>query len=182
MSDETDQLEQSEDVPEDDGMLQPGDTLEGDDLSADPLDAGISPSERHPASERYGVTAAEARTGESLDARLAEEEPDFGSPAFSDGRPELEENEPSLDDEEQEPRAGRLVAYDEGAHETRDPEYYARDVGIDGGAASAEEAAMHVIGEDEAIDGRFDDEDEFQDVEFGEGFAEDGEADGVGNE
>ena len=177
MSDETDQLEQSEDVLEDDGVLQPGDSLEGDDLSADPLDTGISPSERNPASERFGVTAAEARTGESLDQRLAEEEPDFGSPAWTDSRPELEENTPSLDDEEQDPRAGRLVAYDEGAHETVDPEYYARDVGIDGGSASAEEAAMHVIGEDEAIDGRFDDEDEFQDIELGEGFAEDGEED-----
>jgi hypothetical protein len=175
MSDETEQLEQSEDVLEDDGVLQPGDSLEGDDLSADPLDTGISPSERHPASERYGVTAAEARTGESLDARLAEEEPDVGSPVWSDSRPELEENEPPLDDEEQDPRAGRLVAYGEGAHETVDPEYYARDVGIDGGSASAEEAAMHVIGEDEAIDGTFDDEDEFQDVELGEGFAEDRE-------
>ncbi len=178
MSDETEQLEESEDVLEDDGVLDPSDTLDGDDLSADPLDTGISPTERHPASERFGVTAAEARTGESLDQRLAEEEPDFGSPAWTDSRPELEENEPSLDDEEQNPRAGRLVAYDEGAHETVDPEYFARDVGIDGGSASAEEAAMHVVGEDEAIDGRFDDEDEYKDIDFGEGFTADGDADG----
>jgi hypothetical protein len=52
------------------------------------------------------------------------------------------------------------VAEDEGAHETRDPEYFARDIGIDGGAASAEEAAMHVIGDDEEDeDGNVDGED-----------------------
>jgi hypothetical protein len=138
----------SDDMPEDDGVLQPGDSLESDDLSADPLDTGISPLERHPASERYGVTFNEARTGESLDERLAEEEPDFGASESPDSRPELEENGPSRGDEQQELRAGRLVAEDEGAHETDDRDYLVRDVGIDGGAASAEEAAMHVIDED----------------------------------
>ena len=47
---------QPQDVPEDDGILQPGDSLETDDLAADPLDTGISPPERRPASEKYGVT------------------------------------------------------------------------------------------------------------------------------
>ena len=161
MSEDTGRPEQSqdepEDVAEDDGVLQPSESLEGDDLSADPLDTGISPQERRPASEWYGVTEAEARTGESLDARLAEEEPDFGAPESPDSRPELEENGPSYDDEEQAPRAGRLVAEDEGAHETFEPEYFARDIGIDGGAASAEEAAMHVVGDEEEDD--LDDED-----------------------
>jgi hypothetical protein len=157
MSEDTEGLDESEELPEDDGVLDPDDTLETDDLSADPLDTGISPLERHPASERYGVTLAESRTGESLDARLAEEEPDFGAPESPDSRPELEENGPSYDDEQQAPRAGRLVAEDEGAHETLEPEYFARDIGVDGGAASAEEAAMHVVGDDEEED--LDDED-----------------------
>jgi len=138
----------SDDMPEDDGVLQPGDSLETDDLSADPLDTGISPLERHPASERYGVTFNEARTGESLDERLAEEEPDFGELASLDNRPEPESDAPPLDDDEPDRRAGRLVAEDEGAHETDGRDYLGRDVGIDGGAASAEEAAMHVVDED----------------------------------
>ena len=46
-------------------------------------------------------------------------------------------------------RAGRLVAPDEGAHGDDDAEAWGRDVGVDGGAASAEEAAMHVIDADE---------------------------------
>jgi len=116
---------QSQDIPEDDGILQPGDSLETDDLAADPLDTGISPPERRPASEKYGVTLEEARTGAPLDQRLAEEEPDFGEPASLDNRPEAEEDAPPIDDLEP-----------------------ARDMGVDGGAASAEEAAMHVADAD----------------------------------
>jgi hypothetical protein len=148
MSDDHTQPVQPEDIPEDDGVLDPGDSLETDDLSADPLDTGISPPERHPASERFGVTLAEARAGEPLDRRLAEEEPDFGRSEVSDRRPELERDEPSYGDEPPEPRTGRLLAADEGAHAPRDPEHVARDLGFNGGAASAEEAAMHVIDED----------------------------------
>jgi hypothetical protein len=139
---------QSQDVPEDDGILQPGDSLETDDLSADPLDTGISPPERKPASEKHGVTLNEARTGAPLDQRLAEEEPDFGEPASLDNRPEPEQDAPPVEDLEPDQRAGRLVAEDEGAHTVSSPNYLARDMGIDGGAASAEEAAMHVADAD----------------------------------
>jgi hypothetical protein len=122
------QQPQGQDVPEDEGVLQPGDTLESDDLQSDPLDTGISPPERHPASERHGVTAAEAREGESLDQRLTEEEPDVA--------------------EVSEQRAGRLVAPDEGSHPADEPTYLARDVGVDGAAAGAEEAAVHIADEE----------------------------------
>ena len=44
-------------------------------------------------------------------------------------------------------RAGRLVADDEGAHEDAEKQVWASDVGIDGAAASAEEAAMHIVDE-----------------------------------
>ena len=46
-------------------------------------------------------------------------------------------------------RAGRLVAPDQGFGEDMDAELVADDVGIDGGAASAEEAAVHVIADEE---------------------------------
>ncbi|MBS2961428.1 hypothetical protein KGA66_00120 [Actinocrinis puniceicyclus] len=148
----TDQSEnpiEPQDVPEDDGVLQPGDSLETDDLASDPLDTGISPPERRPASERYGVTFNEARTGAPLDQRLAEEEPDFGEPASLDNRPEPESDAPPDPDQlEPDRRAGRLVAEDEGAHTVSSPNYLARDMGIDGGAASAEEAAMHIADAD----------------------------------
>lgn len=47
------------------------------------------------------------------------------------------------------PWAGRLVAEDEGAHPDSEPDLAARDAGIDGGAAGAGEAAVHLTGEDE---------------------------------
>jgi hypothetical protein len=41
------------------------------------------------------------------------------------------------------------VAEDEGAHADDEEDLVARDVGIDGGAASAEEAAVHVVEDDD---------------------------------
>lgn len=151
-----------EDVPEDEGVLQPSETLDTDDLDEDPLDTGISPRERHPASEGFGVTLAEARSGETLDQRLAQEEPEAGAGwvAAEDSEDEedvLEEDEFPYGDAPQELRAGRLLSEDEGSHATLDPAYFVRDVGIDGGAAGAEEAAMHIIDEDD----EYDDEEEF---------------------
>jgi hypothetical protein len=54
------------------------------------------------------------------------------------------EGEP-LDDEVGADRAGRLMAPDEGAHEDIENDLLTHDVRIDGGAASAEEAAVHRI-------------------------------------
>ena len=46
-------------------------------------------------------------------------------------------------------RAGRLVAPDKGFGEDLEADLVADDVGIDGGAASAEEAAVHIIDDEE---------------------------------
>ncbi|MFY1679601.1 MULTISPECIES: DUF5709 domain-containing protein [unclassified Streptomyces] len=133
---------------EDTGVLDSGDTLEDDGVD-DPLDRGWSPPERPRAVERDGVTADGRRRGDSLDDRLAEERPDIaphgddglGDGGWSDG--EL------LDNEVGAARSGRLVAPDEGARTDEEAALVARDVGIDGAAASAEEAAVHVVDEDE---------------------------------
>jgi len=105
----------------------------------EPLDEGYSPPERWSAAEGYGNTSREEELGETLDARLAQEEPDPDprAPRGEDVGGEVGRS-----------RAGRLIASDEGAREDTDSELYARDVGIDGAGASAEEAAVHVI-EDE---------------------------------
>ena len=42
-------------------------------------------------------------------------------------------------------RAGRLVSPDEGAHSDDEKDLVGEDVGIDGAAASAEEAAVHIV-------------------------------------
>ena len=134
-------------VQDDAGLLDAEDTLDIDGVS-DPLDRGWSPPERPWAVERDDVTAAGRHHGETLDERLAEELPDIATPdddgigdsPDSDGEP--------LDNEVGTLRSGRLVAPDEGAHEDEESGPIATDVGIDGAAASAEEAAMHIVDED----------------------------------
>ncbi len=123
---------------EDDGVLDAADTLEGDP-GDDPLDQGIVPPDRWSAGEGYGTTLAEEQAGESLDRLLSEEEPDID--------PYADDNSVAGDDTA-DPRAGRLVAEDEGAHPDEEPDLVARDVGIDSGAATAEEAAVHVVQDD----------------------------------
>ncbi|HEY2792833.1 MAG TPA: hypothetical protein VGJ28_10775, partial [Micromonosporaceae bacterium] len=61
---------------EDDGVLDASDTLD-DDAVADPLDVGIAAADRWSGANRFGTTAEEQRRGETLDQRLAEEEPDI---------------------------------------------------------------------------------------------------------
>jgi hypothetical protein len=115
--------------------FDPIENLTGEDAE-EPLDTGYSPPDYRPSATRYGTTAAEQAAGESLDQRLAQEEPDI------DGDILVEAGSPA-------PRAGRLVAPDEGAHDADEPDVIALDVGRAGSAASAEEAAMHVVDEDE---------------------------------
>jgi hypothetical protein len=123
----------------------------------DPLDQGVAPPERWSAGERFGTTAGEQQSGESLDDLLAEEEPDTPvdvddeDPEDSAGDPDLadEDVDGLLLDDGPDPRAGRLVAEDEGAHPDTEADLVANDVGVDGGAASAEEAAVHVVDEDD---------------------------------
>jgi hypothetical protein len=128
------------------------DTLEGN-LGDDPLDRGVAPPERWSGAIRSGSDAGER---ESLDQLLAEEEPDTASD-LDDELPEDRDDEDEADeyldglllDDGPDPRAGRLVAEDEGAHPDDEEDLVARDVGIDGGAASAEEAAIHVVEDDD---------------------------------
>jgi Family of unknown function (DUF5709) len=130
---------------EDYSVQEPSDSLTGDpgDPGGDPLDRGVAPPERWSAGMRFGVTADEQKAGESLDQLLAEEEPD---PAldFDDELPAGHGEGRGPD-----PRAGRLVAQDEGAHPDVEAGLVAHDVGIDGGAATAEEAAVHVVEDDD---------------------------------
>lgn len=125
---------------DDDGVLDPSDSLESDDLRSDPLDTGIDAGDGYEGATRFGTTADEEARGESLDDLLAEEEPDDAV----DDDEWTDEEQPRDDDRETQPRTGRLLAEDEGAHEDDDKDLVAFDVGIDGGAASAEEAAVHL--------------------------------------
>lgn len=144
-------------------MQDPSDSLLADP-GGEPLDQGVAPPERWSAAMKFGSTADEQEAGESLDQLLAEEEPDASLDDDDDDLPEDDEDEDEADeyldglllDDGPDPRAGRLVAEDEGAHPDEEADLVARDVGIDGGAASAEEAAVHVV-EDDDTDIRSDD-------------------------
>jgi hypothetical protein len=134
-------------IQDDSGLLDVEDTLENDGVGS-PLDRGWSPPERPWAVEHTGVTAAERQAGESLEQRLAEELPDLAAPD-GDGIGDCDGTDGELlDNEVGAVRSGRLVAPDEGAHEDEESALIATDVGIDGAAASAEEAAMHIVDED----------------------------------
>lgn len=104
----------------------------------DPLDEGLSAPERWSPGEGFGTTAEEAKRGETLDQRLAQEVPDLD--------PDAPWDDDALDDGEVGVvRAGRLVDPNGGIGEDTVSELLGDDVGIDGGASSAEEAAMHVV-------------------------------------
>ena len=98
----------------------------------DLLDEGYTAPER-PRTNRFGETAWEEAHGETLDQRLAEEEPDVWARTSGDWAAER--------------RSGRLVVDDDALPENQGNDTYAEDVGIDGGAATAEEAAVHIIDE-----------------------------------
>ncbi|MEU6094632.1 DUF5709 domain-containing protein [Streptomyces sp. NPDC047079] len=147
MGDEVYQPQGDEDVIEDIRPEESEDTL--DDRGTDPMEEGYSPPERPLAVDEPGTTAAEQHEGESLDQRLAREVPEGRGPE-GDGIGDLPggEGEP-IDDEVGGPDAGRLVAPDEGARPDTESVLVGDDAGIDGGARGAEEAAVHVIPEDD---------------------------------
>ncbi|WP_345422882.1 DUF5709 domain-containing protein [Pseudonocardia xishanensis] len=97
-------------------QLDPGETL----TEGDPLDAGYSPPDRPYAVEDPAMTG----TAETLDERLSRELPEESGPVDDD-------------------RTGRLAAAETGADGSATDDADARDVGVDGGAAAAEEAAVH---------------------------------------
>ena len=125
--------------------LEPEDVLE-DDSTDDVLEAGYSPEDR-PWAVDDPVVSGER---ESLDQRLAEErrEDDGADDGADDGLGDVAGTDGELrDDEVGNRRAGRLAWTDAGSESAPDtePDLEAFDEGIDGGAASAEEAAVHVV-------------------------------------
>jgi hypothetical protein len=137
-------------VDDEDQPQSTGDSLTDNRGLAEPLDEGYSPPEKWSPAQKFGNTPFEEATGETLDQRVAQEEPEPDPYAEAEAIP-VAVIEGALPDEVTEvgdERAGRLVAPDEGAHTDTVPEAYAEDVGIDGAGAGAEEAAMHIIDED----------------------------------
>lgn len=149
MDDDVEIPEESEQLDQ----LQAGDTLVDRGVD-DVLDEGYTAPEKWSAAQGYGNTATEMHDGETLEQRVAQEEPDI----------EVGELVPHWNAEHEDRevgsrRAGRLVDSNHGyPGEHHEAQQVAEEVGIDGGAAPAEEAAMHVI----EVDGDEADEQEDQ--------------------
>jgi hypothetical protein len=119
--------------------------------AADDLDAGYSPPEKYSAAQGYGNTPWEEEHRETIDQRLRQEipEPDPYDEART-GSGDATESDEYLDDGEVgDARAGRLVDPSQGTGEDAEKDLVGEDVGIDGAAASAEEAAVHIVPDDE---------------------------------
>lgn len=139
-------------------QLQPEDTLVDRNVD-DVLDEGYTAPEKWSSGQGFGTTAEEEEHGESLDQRLIQEQPDPGleeiekadededaqNPAGVEINADLEGEGELIDDQVGDARAGRLVAPDKGIGADVDQQVNAEDVGIDSAAASAEEAAVHVV-------------------------------------
>jgi len=127
--DEAEQLDQ----------LQPEETLL-DRGVGDVLDEGYVTGENWSPAQGFGSTAAEMRQGETLEMRITQE---YREPVKLEGPWNPDQSEPR---EVGTQRAGRLVDANGGVPGLdTEAESIGHDVGIDGGAATAEEAAMHII-------------------------------------
>lgn len=149
-----------------DHLVETPETLRDSDPESLPVDRDDDAGRHRLAAEGFGTTNEEEEAGESLDQRLAQEQPDTGAdhdpvldvvaddPAtFAGDEADAEQTDDTVlsdaygrgDDPDDE--AGRLVAPDEGAHDDEEADAVASDVGRDGGGEAAEEAAVHVTNE-----------------------------------
>lgn len=126
---------------------------------ADGRSPAALPAEREDgpvALDEFGTTAEEQRRGEPLAGRLIREEPDSAPPPTG---PEMADDQPvpansdsqvsSYERTGTDPRTGgrvgRLVQPDQGGRSDTEPDEIAVDAGTSGGGASAEEAALHEV-------------------------------------
>lgn len=130
--DESEQLDQ----------LQEGDSLVNRGV-ADVLDEGYTTPEGWSPAQRYGNTPQEMRQGETIEQRVRQEVPEPDPDKQSDGERWNKDGDKRQVGGE---RAGRLMGVQGpgGRQHT-----LGVDVGYSGGAASAEEAAMHVISDED---------------------------------
>lgn len=137
MSDTADFDAQVPDESEQLDQIQEGDSLIDRGVD-DVLDEGYTAPERWSAAQGFGNTPEEMRRGETIEQRVKQEEPEK-KPA------DLNWNAAKEDRQVGRERAGRLMhVQGPGGEHT-----LGSDVGFSGGAATAEEAAMHIIADDD---------------------------------
>lgn len=138
-------------VDDEDQAMDTGDSQVDDRGLAEPLDEGYSPPEKWSAAQGFGNTPLEEEMGETLDQRLAQEVPEPDPYVEAERQAELDAADENAEvTQVGDDRAGRLVEPDEGVRTDDEGAVVAEDVGIDGAGASAEEAAVHVLPEEDA--------------------------------
>ncbi len=142
-----------------------GDSLVDDRGLPEPLDEGYSPPEKWSVAQGFGNTPLEESMGESLEQRVDQEVPEPDPYEVADAEAARGELAPLVAEDSADgeavqadvegadgDRAGRLVAEDEGVRTDAEKDLVAQDVGIDGAAAGAEEAAVHVVDDPDTVD------------------------------
>lgn len=111
----------------------------------DLLDEGYTAPDNWSPAQGFGNTAEEMRQGETIEMRVTQEQPETNPNKLSGPwNPHGEAREVGTK------RAGRLVSVEGGAALVdNEADAVATDVGIDGAGASAEEAAMHIISDED---------------------------------
>ncbi|MDT5138130.1 MAG: hypothetical protein QOD58_2392 [Mycobacterium sp.] len=71
-----------------DDTLDPSESTDSDELRNDDGDIVVDPPDDWSEADKFGMTAREEREGESLDARLAAEEPEVTERAIPAGEPD----------------------------------------------------------------------------------------------
>jgi hypothetical protein len=142
-----------------------GDSLVDDRGLPEPLDEGYSPPEKWSVAQGFGNTPLEESMGESLEQRVDQEVSEPDPYEVADAEAERGDLAPLVAEDSADgeavqadveavdgERAGRLVAEDEGVRTDTEKDLIAQDVGIDGAAAGAEEAAVHVVDDPDTVD------------------------------
>jgi hypothetical protein len=70
--------EPRDNIEEEELAVGGAESLDEERLGADPFEEGNAPPDDWAESNRFGTTAREAESGETLDERLAQEEPENG--------------------------------------------------------------------------------------------------------
>ena len=153
----TENMAHSEDAPEPSvqmEQLSQSDSLINRGVD-DVLDEGDTAPDNWSPAQGFGNTPAEMRQGETLEQRIAQEEPEENPKKLrGPWNPNRENRQVGS------ARAGRLISAGGGIDaEDTEAQSVAADVGISGGAASAEEAAVHIISEED-LENPGDDEDD----------------------
>jgi hypothetical protein len=124
------------------GIPDPQFGPEGQDVTGQDEGFMEPPHDTAIAADDHGTTAGEMHDGESLDARIAREQPDVL--AAADRPADESEGAATPFDERAGQGIGRLVEPDEGSRTDAEKDLIARDAGTDAGGYTAEESAMHV--------------------------------------